>query len=363
MINKNYYCIIMAGGIGSRFWPVSRTKKPKQFLDILGIGQSLLQQTFKRFAQICPVENIYIVTNEMYVDTVAEQLPEIHHSQILGEPSRRNTAPCIAYSNTKIKAKNPDAKIVVAPSDHLILNEIKFIEDIKKSLDFVSVTDSLLTLGINPTRPETGYGYIQTDEFKPEKFDYINKVKSFTEKPDKATAEKFIESGEFFWNSGIFIWSLNTIEKALQKHLPDVFELFSRIDVGLSPETEKQKVEECYAECQNISIDKGVMEHADNVFIYATEFGWSDLGTWDSLYENSQKNESGNASNSNNVLSYETKNCIINIPQNKVLVVEGLENYIIAESDDVLLICKRDNERRIRDFVNEVEEKKGEAFI
>jgi mannose-1-phosphate guanylyltransferase len=363
MTNENYYCIIMAGGIGSRFWPISRTQKPKQFLDILGVGQSLLQQTFKRFTQICPVENIYIVTNEIYIDTVAEQIPEMNSTQILGEPSRRNTAPCIAYTNAKIRTKNPKALIVTAPSDHLILNESKFIDDINKGLEFVKVSNSLLTLGIRPTRPETGYGYIQTDDIIPEGFNYINKVKSFTEKPDRETAIKFIDSGEFFWNSGIFIWSLKSIDKAFKKHLPEINQLFSRITKGLSREVELEKVKNCYAECQSISIDKGVMEHANNVFIYPTEFGWSDLGTWDSLYENSQKTENGNAVNTDNILCYDTTNCVINLPKNKLLVVEGLENYIIAESEDVLMICKRDNERRIRDFVNDVEEKKGEAFI
>lgn len=363
MTNKNFYCVIMAGGIGSRFWPVSRTKKPKQFLDILGVGQSLLQQTFKRFTQIFPVDNIFIVTSEMYVDAVAEQLPEIDLSQILGEPARRNTAPCIAYANVKIRAKNPDALIVTAPSDHLILNEQKFLDDIQKGLEFVSASESLLTLGIHPTRPETGYGYIQIDDVIPEGFDYINKVKSFTEKPDRETAEKFLECGEFFWNSGIFIWSLKSIDKAFKKHLPELDSIFSRIIPVVNTNEENQTIKICYAECQSISIDKGIMEHADNVYIYPTEFGWSDLGTWDSLYENSHKTEHGNALNSDNVLCYDSKNCLINIPPNKLLVIEGLENYIIAESGDVLMICKRDNEKRIRDFVNDVEEKKGEAYI
>ncbi len=353
----------MAGGIGSRFWPVSRTKKPKQFLDILGVGQSLLQQTFNRFKHICPTENIFIVTNDIYVNTVAEQLPEINPAHILGEPSRRNTAPCIAYANAKIRAKNKDAVIVTAPSDHLILNENEFVEIIKSGLQFVSETDSLLTLGIKPTRPETGYGYIQSEDRSPENFDFISKVKSFTEKPDRETALKFIESGEFFWNSGIFLWSLKSIDIAFKKHLPDVNALFERITPGMDRAEEIQKIKVCYAECQNISIDKGIMEHADNVFIFPSDFGWSDLGTWDSLYENSTKTEHGNVLNSDNVLCYDSQNCIVNIPKTKLLVIEGLENYIIAESEDVLMICKRDNEKRIRDFVNDVEEKKGEIYI
>ena len=353
----------MAGGIGSRFWPISKTKKPKQFLDILGTGRTLLQQTFDRFIKICPKENIYIVTNEIYANQVAEQLPEISQEQILSEPLRRNTAPCIAYSNLKIKQRNENANIVVAPSDHLIINEDKFVEVIQKSFGFISANNCLLTLGINPTRPETGYGYIQISDNQPEGFNYINKVKSFTEKPDRDTAEKFLESGEFFWNSGIFIWSLKSINKAFKKHLPDVERLFSNIDKISTPEKEKIYINESYSECKIISIDNGIMEHADNVYVYCTEFGWSDLGTWDSLYENSTKTKEGNVFSSENILTYDTTNTIINVPDNKLIVVEGLEGYIIAESENTLMICKRDNEKKIREFVKDVEEKKGDSYI
>lgn len=353
----------MAGGVGSRFWPISRTQKPKQFLDILGTGKSLLQQTFSRFEKICPTENIYIVTSEMYKEQVAEQLPQLHAEQILAEPARRNTAPCIAYSNLKIKSKNPDANIVVAPSDHLILDETKFVEVIKNSFEFVSKNDTLLTLGINPTRPETGYGYIQIDEEKPNDFSFINKVKSFTEKPNRETAEKFLESGEFVWNSGIFIWSLKSIDKAFDKFLPEIAQIFSNTENLTTIEKELNFVKEAYAECKNISIDNGIMEHAQNVYVFPTEFGWSDLGTWDSLYELSGKDDFGNASNSDNVLSYDTNNTLINVPKDKLVVVDGLDGYIIAESDNILMITKRDNEKKIREFVKDVEDKKGSEFV
>jgi len=353
----------MAGGVGSRFWPVSRAKKPKQFLDILGTGKSLIQQTYQRFSKICPPENILVVTNEIYVNELIKQLPEIKPGQILSEPSRRNTAPCIAYSNLKIKTLNPNANIIVAPSDHLILDEHKFIEVIKTSLEFVQETESLLTLGINPSRPETGYGYIQISEKRDEKFKEIYKVKNFTEKPNKETAEKFIESGEFFWNSGIFIWSLKNINRAFDKYLPDIADLFSDVKNISDSEKENHFIRKVYSECRNISIDNGIMEHADNVFVFPTEFGWSDLGTWDSLYENSLKNQEGNAFNVDNVLTYNTTNTLFNIPKNKLVVAEGLNDYLVAESDDILLICKRENEQKLREFVRDVEDQKGDDYL
>lgn len=353
----------MAGGVGSRFWPLSKTEKPKQFLDILGTGRTLLQQTFNRFTKICPVENIYIVTNERYTELTKKQLPELNDNQILSEPAKRNTAPCIAYSNLKIKAENPNAVIVTAPSDHLILDENNFIEIIKQSFGFVEKYDNLLTLGIKPSRPETGYGYIQISDKIHKDYTSINKVKSFTEKPDKETAEKFLESGEFLWNSGIFVWSLKSINSAFKKYLPTVSELFSDVSAITSPEKENTFISEVYAECESISIDKGIMEHAENVYVMPSDFGWSDLGTWDSLYENNTKSKYGNVKNSKKILCYNTSNTIINIPDNKLIVVEGLQNYIIAESENTLLICKRDNEKKIREFVEDVEEKFGDKYI
>ncbi len=361
-MNENNYCVIMAGGVGSRFWPISRTEKPKQFLDILGTGKTLLRQTFDRFVRVCSTENIYIVTNAEYTEIVKEILPEISYNQILSEPMRRNTAPCIAYANLKIREKNKNAKIVVAPSDHLILNEDKFIDVIKESFDFVEKNDGLLTLGITPHRPETGYGYIQIDDAY-EGESSIQKVKTFTEKPDRQTAEAFLKSGEFFWNSGIFIWSLASIDKAFDEFLPDITKLFSQnIDIS-TPEKEFEFIKETYSECKNVSIDKGIMEHAENVFVYCTEFGWSDLGTWDSLYEESEKDENGNAILGENILTYETTNTVINVPKEKLVVVQGMDDYIIAESDDILLICKKNDEKKIRQFVNDVKLLKGDKFV
>lgn len=362
-MNKNYYCVIMAGGTGTRFWPLSKTKKPKQFLDILGTGKSLLQQTYDRFAKICPKENIYIVTNEIYTLLTKEQLPELSEKQILSEPVKRNTAPCIAYSNLKIKAENPDALIVTAPSDHLISDEKTFVNVILQCFNFVKKNNSLLTLGIKPSRPETGYGYIQKSDKNPDNFNSIFKVKSFTEKPDRETAEKFLESGEFLWNSGIFVWSLKSINSVFKQYLPDIYNLFSNTNALSSSDTEKEYINSIYSECESISIDNGIMEHADNVFVIPADFGWSDLGTWDSLYENNSKTITGNVFNTENVLSYNTKNTIIHIPENKILIIEGLENYIVAESENTLLICKRENEKKIREFVKDVEEKFGKNHI
>lgn len=352
----------MAGGVGSRFWPISRSQKPKQFLDILGVGKTLLRQTFDRFTNLCPPENIYIVTNKEYTATVEEILPEISAAHILSEPMRRNTAPCIAYANYKIRSKNKSAKIIVAPSDHLILNESKFVEVLKECFDFVEKNDGMLTLGITPHRPETGYGYIQTNNSE-KVFGNVQKVKTFTEKPDRQTAEAFLKSGEFFWNSGIFIWSIKTIDKAFEDFLPEITKLFNINDKIDAQNSEESLIKTAYTECDNISIDKGIMEHADNVYVYCTEFGWSDLGTWDSLYEKSGKDNFGNAIIGDNILTYETTNSIINVPKDKLVVVQGINDYIIAESDNILLICKRNDENKIRQFVNDVKLNKGEEYI
>ncbi len=352
----------MAGGVGSRFWPLSRDSKPKQFLDILGIGQTLLQQTFERFKKICPVENIYIVTNTRYKDLVLEQLPEIHQNQVLLEPSRRNTAPCIAYANYKIQKTNPDANIVVAPSDHLILKEKKFLKTIKEAFDFVDNNNVLLTLGMKPNRPETGYGYIQIDK-KENKTSNINKVKTFTEKPDSELAKVFFESGDFYWNSGIFIWSLKTIMNAFETHLYEVNALFSKgIDI-YNTEGEENFITQTYSECKNISIDYGIMEKAKNVYVLCSEFGWSDLGTWGSLYEHSKKDKNSNAIKGKNVFVYDSENCIVNVPDEKLVVMQGLANYIVVESENTLLICKKEEEQQIRQFVNDLSIKKGDKYV
>lgn len=347
----------MAGGIGSRFWPLSTDSKPKQFLDILGIGKTLLQQTFERFKTVCPVENIYIVTSTRYKDLVLDQLSGINQNQVLLEPSRRNTAPCIAYANYKILKINPDANIVVAPSDHLILKEKKFVKTIKEALNFVEKNNVLLTLGMKPTRPETGYGYIQIDK-NGNKTSNINKVKTFTEKPDIKLAKVFFESGDFYWNSGIFIWSLKTIMDAFETHLPEINSLFSQgIDL-YNTKDEKEFISQTYSECRNISIDYGIMEKSKNVYVFCSEFGWSDLGTWGSLYEHSKKDKKLNAIKGQKVFAYDSQNCIVNVPDNKLVVMQGLDNYIVVESDNTLLICKKEDEQQIRQFVNDISVKK-----
>lgn len=354
----------MAGGVGSRFWPLSRTHKPKQFLDILGTGRSLLQMTFDRFTQVCPVENIYIVTSQIYKETIQEQLPELKEEQVLLEPARRNTAPCIAYANYKILKKNPNANIVTAPSDHLILKEDDFIKVIKEGLNFVSDKDAMLTLGIKPSRPETGYGYIQVNGNKHvDENKNIYKVKTFTEKPNKELAKVFYESGEFFWNAGIFIWSLQSIMKAFETHLPEIDSLFKEGIDYYNTDKENDFIAETYSDCKNISIDYGVMEKADNVYVYCSNFGWADLGTWGSLHENISKDEQENSIIGDKVFAYDLKNCIVNMPEDKLVVLQGLEDYIVVDSDGILLVCKKEDEQEIKQYVNDVKLKLGDKYM
>ena len=360
MTSKDNYCVIMGGGIGSRFWPFSRKTMPKQFLDFFGTGRSLLQQTFDRFNKIIPTENILIVTNAIYADLVKEQLPELDPKQILLEPARRNTAQCIAWASYHIRALNPNANIVVAPSDHLILKEGEFLAAIEKGLDFVSKSDKLLTLGIKPNRPETGYGYIQIAE---QEGDNFYKVKTFTEKPELELAKVFVESGEFYWNSGLFMWNVNTIIKAGETLLP---ELASKLAPGReiygTPE-EKDFIEENFPACPNVSIDFGIMEKADNVYVSLGDFGWSDLGTWGSLYDLSPKDEQRNVTLKCDSLIYNSNDNIVVLPKGKLAVIEGLEGFLVAESDNVLLICKKDEEHAIRKYVNDAQMKLGEDYI
>ncbi|NLN95186.1 MAG: mannose-1-phosphate guanylyltransferase [Bacteroidales bacterium] len=361
-MNKNNYCIIMAGGVGARFWPMSKTARPKQFIDILDTGQTLIQTTFDRFRNICPTENIYIVTSEIYLDYVKNQLPEIADEQILGEPMRRNTAPCIAYASYKIFKKNPDANIVVAPSDHIISKINNFNDAILTALDASAKNDWLLTLGIQPTRPDTGYGYIQFEENSTNN-NRISKVKTFTEKPQYDLAVSFLKSGDFLWNSGIFIWRLKSIMKAIEQYLPEIDEIFREgLDYYETPK-ENYFISRAYPVVKNISIDYGVMEKADNVYVISADLGWSDLGTWGSLYENMPKDESGNSIIGNNVMSYELKNCIVNMPKDKLVVLQGLEDYIVVESDNVLLVCHKKDEQEIRNFVEDIRTNKGEEFV
>ena len=358
---KNNYCVIMAGGVGARFWPMSRTSFPKQFIDILGTGETLIQQTFNRFLKVCPPENILIVTSEQYRDLVMEQLPQIDEKQVLCEPSRRNTAPCIAYANYKILTENPEARIIVAPSDHIILKEDVFVKVMKESLEVVAQNDWLLTIGIKPSRPDTGYGYIQYNADQAyEKNKDIRKVKTFTEKPKLELAKQFLESGDFLWNAGIFIWSLKSINKAFEQYLPEVDSLFKKGIGKYNTPQEKEFIEETYAVCTNISIDYGVMEKASNVYVYAADLGWSDLGTWGSLYEIREKDENGNAIVGKNVMTYGAKNNIITMPDNKLVVIQGLEDYIVAEKNHALLICRKEDEQMIRNIVNDIRIEKGE---
>ena len=360
MIDKNNYCVIMGGGIGSRFWPFSRKSLPKQFLDFFGTGRSLLQQTFDRFSKIIPVENILVVTNDMYADLVKFQLPELKPEQILLEPTRRNTAPCIAWSSYHIRAKNPNANIVVAPSDHLILKEGEFLEAIERGLEFVSKSDKLLTLGIKPNRPETGYGYIQVDEQISENF---YKVKTFTEKPELELAKVFLDSGEFYWNSGLFMWNVNSIIKVGEVLLPELSSILSAGNEFYGTEKEKEFIDEHFPLCPNVSIDIGIMEKADNVYVSLGDFGWSDLGTWGSLYDLSPKDEQQNVILKGESLIYNSKDNIVVLPKGKLAVIEGLEGYLIAESDNVLLICKKDEEQAIRKYVNDAQIKLGEDYV
>jgi mannose-1-phosphate guanylyltransferase len=360
MDKNNSYCVIMGGGIGSRFWPCSRKNLPKQFLDFFGTGRSLLQQTFDRFNKIIPTDNIFIVTNVLYADLVKQQLPQMDRSRILLEPARRNTAPCILWASYHIRAINPNANIVVAPSDHLILKEEEFTQAVQRGLKFVSEDDKLLTLGIKPNRPETGYGYIQIAEQVGENF---YKVKTFTEKPELELAKLFISTGEFYWNSGLFMWNVNSVIKASEKLLPEiVLKLNAQSDKFNTPQ-EQEYINEVFPTCPNVSIDFGLMEKADNVYISLGDFGWSDLGTWSSLYDLSEKDKQENVTLKCRSMIYEGHDNIVALPEGKLAVIDGLDGYLIAENDNVLLICKKDEEHAIRKYVNDAQIKFGDDFI
>ncbi|MBR5854288.1 MAG: mannose-1-phosphate guanylyltransferase [Paludibacteraceae bacterium] len=350
----------MAGGVGSRFWPFSRNQKPKQFLDFFGTGRSLLQMTIDRFRPIVPIENILIVTNVLYRDQVLEQIPDLKAEQVLCEPARRNTAPCIAYAAARIKAmaKGEKAKIVVAPSDHLILQEETFRQTIQQGFDFIEKNDALLTLGMKPTRPETGYGYIQMGEgASPQeaKGEMICKVKAFTEKPNLELAKVFLESGDFLWNSGIFIWSLNSILNAFNEFLPEMANKFAEGENVMGTPNEDAFIQTMFPTCPSISIDYGVMEKAKNVYVIPSDFGWSDLGTWGSLYDLSEKDENQNVTLHSDATYYDSHGNIVTLPKGHLAVVQGLEDCIVAESNGVLLICKREAEQQIRQFFMDAE--------
>lgn len=360
---NNNYCVIMAGGIGSRFWPMSRNARPKQFLDVLGTGKTLIQQTYERFLKICPKENIIIVTHADYTATVLQQLPDLQPDQVLSEPMRRNTAPCMVYAANKIRKRNPNANMVVAPSDHVIMKEEAFIEAIRGCLAFTAQQDVLLTLGIKPSRPDTGYGYIQFIDDKVEQLNKISKVKTFTEKPDLEMAKFFLQTGEFLWNAGIFIWNLKSILQAFEEHTPDIAALFHEGDHLLDTPGEDEFIKTAYERCPNISIDFAVMEKARNVYVMSAEFGWSDLGTWGSLYEHIKHDPQANAVVGRQVMLYDSKNCIVNVPKDKLVVLQGLDDYIVVESDNILLVCRKQDEQQIRQFVNDVKLLKGEKYV
>ena len=353
----------MAGGVGSRFWPISRSAKPKQFLDILGTGKTLLEQTFERFRKIIPVDQILVVTNRDYGPLVREQLPEIPEENILLEPLRRNTAPCIAYASYKIFKKNPNAKMIVAPSDHLILYEDKFLKIVQQGLEFVEQEKALLTLGIPPSRPETGYGYIQVDGKKKGAAKNLHAVKTFTEKPDLKLAKVFLESGEFFWNAGIFFWSIDTILESFSQHLPEMNAIFAEGSGKYYGDEENEFISEAYSRCKNISIDYGIMEKAENVYAITSDFGWSDLGTWGSLHDHLEKDKEGNAIVGDKLMTYDIKNCLVHVPKDKLVVLQGLENFIVVESDDVLLVCKMEDEQKIKSIVTDVKIQQGDKFV
>lgn len=354
----------MAGGIGSRFWPMSTTDYPKQFIDVLGCGRTLIQLTKDRFEGICPPENIWVVTSEKYAEEVKRQLPEIADDHILREPCRRNTAPCIAYVSWKIKARDPKANMVVTPSDHIIMDVKEFQRVIKSSLKFTNNSDAILTLGMTPTRPETGYGYIEADLSYPSNYNKeVFRVDSFKEKPDLATAERYIKKKSFFWNAGIFVWNVNTVVNSLRVYQPAISKIFERMLPYYYTDKEQQLINEQFPLCENISIDYAIMEKADNVYVQLCNFGWADLGTWGALHEASPKDQHKNVIVNGHTMLYDCRDNIIAMPKGKLAVVQGLEDYLVADTNNVLLICKKDDESTIRRYVNDAQIKLGDEFV
>jgi mannose-1-phosphate guanylyltransferase len=360
-MNKNNYVAIMAGGIGSRFWPMSRSEYPKQFLDILNTGRTLIQATFDRFAEFIPKENIYIVTARQYINIVAQQLPEASPENILYEPSRKNTAACVAYISYKLVNLNPDACLICAPADHIILQPKVFEKICADALNFTHYIKALVTLGIQPTYPNTGYGYIQYEE--PAVAENIYKVKTFTEKPDLELAKTFLLSGDFLWNAGIFVWQIRSIIQAFEKHLPEMHEVFDAEKDNFNTLAEEEAINRIYPQCVNISIDYGIMEKAENVYVMPSSFGWSDLGTWASAYENLEKDYLGNAVSGKNVVVIDATKNIIQADNDKLVLLQGLDDFIIVDTADVLLICKKEKEQEIKEYVAEIKRSKGDKFF
>jgi len=360
---KNRHIVIMAGGIGTRFWPLSRDDKPKQFLDILNRGTTLIQDTYNRFKGLCPDDNILVVTSDEHKELVIEQLG-IRPQNVLAEPERRNTAPCIAYAAFRIFNQDPDAVMVVTPADHHITDTEHFRDTIEESFSFAAENKILLTLGMKPDRPETGYGYIQANtKMEVQGYDNLMQVKTFTEKPDHDLARIFLESGDFYWNSGIFIWSARQIIEAFERYLPDIYATFEEYRNSFGTAKEDKIIGRVYSECSSISIDYGIMEKADNVYVKCVDFGWSDLGTWGSLSDHYEKDEHGNAGDISSVYSYGLKGSIVKLPGEKVAVIQGLEDYIVVDSGDVLLIVKRTEEQDIRKYIKDIRESKGERYL
>lgn len=361
MINPHRYCVIMCGGIGSRFWPYSREDRPKQFIDFLGTGRSLLQMSYDRILPIVDKKNVIIVTNAKYAPLVKEQLPDIDDSQILLEPARRNTAPCVAWAAWHIAALDPEASMIVTPSDHLITRERRFEESVVRGFEFVESHDALLTLGITPTRPETGYGYIQIGA--PSSAEGIVKVKTFTEKPNLELAKVFLESGEFFWNSGIFIWSAKSIMQAMSTYAADVAQVFRAGEGLYATEAERDFIAEKFPACVSISIDYAVMEKAPNVYVECVDFGWNDLGTWSALFDNSPKNRDNNVTQRCKVLAYNSSGNIFAVSSDKLVVADGLKDYIVADAGDVLLICPKADEQNIKNIVDDARQAFGDKYL
>ncbi len=360
-MNKHHYVAIMAGGIGSRFWPISRTGHPKQFLDILGTGKTLIQSTFDRYAQLVPAENIYIITAAEYVPIVKAQLPGIATENVLAEPSRKNTAPCIAYIAFKLMKQDPHALMIAAPADHLIINTEAFMKTATNAFNFVDHFNALVTIGIKPTHPNTGYGYIQHDMV--EAAPGVHKVKTFTEKPNLELAKTFISSGDFLWNAGIFTWKVKTILAAFEKFLPEMYEVFAAEQANFNTPDEAAAIDRIYPQCTNISIDFGVMEQAENVYVIPASFEWSDLGTWNSAWDNMDKDYFRNAVAGNNVMVIDAENCIVHVPDNKLVLLQGLSNYIVVDTKDVLMICQKDREQDIKEYVAEIKRNKGDKHL
>lgn len=354
MARISNHLVIMAGGVGSRFWPMSTVERPKQFIDVLGVGRTLIQMTYDRFGDICRAENVWVVTNAKYRDIVSEQLPDIPKSNILCEPCRRNTAPCIAYVSWRIKSQDPKANIVVTPSDHIVTDTAEFRRVVTQCLSFTADSDAVVTLGMKPTRPETGYGYIQADlSYSSPRNKEIYRVDSFKEKPDLETAERYIKSKSYYWNAGIFIWSVGTIVNALRVYQPQLNAIFERLLPIYGTEKEQEEIDRHFPECESISIDYAVMEKAEEIFVCPADFGWSDLGTWGSLLTQTHHDVYGNSIIGQDVSVFETSNCIIHTLNEKKVVVQGLDGFIVAETDDKLLICKFSEEQRIKQFTGE----------